>query len=124
MVCICVCMYAALNVSVIGLERALMQYCSQPNEEPFDLKTVPIDTAPLRDRVQCEPRPLSPSPLSPLSSHAHFFYPTAVGEPTSTQKAAPAASRQDIYAGQSAFFRLGHSPKLQWQGALWKPVPS
>ncbi len=49
-----VCLHAALSVSVIGLERALLQYCSQPSEEPFDLKTVPIDTAPLKTRIQCK----------------------------------------------------------------------
>ena len=41
-----ICLCAALSVSVVGLERALLQYCSQPNEQPFDIKTVPIETAP------------------------------------------------------------------------------
>jgi len=46
---------AALNVSVVGLERALVQYCSQPQDEPFDLKTVPIDTMPFnKPRVECK----------------------------------------------------------------------
>ena len=36
----------ALSVSVVGLERALLQYCSQPNDQPFDIKTVPIETVP------------------------------------------------------------------------------
>ena len=44
----------ALNVSVVGLERALLQYCSQPQDEVFDMKTVPIDTAPFRSKVQCK----------------------------------------------------------------------
>ena len=45
---------AALNVSVVGLERALLQYCSQPNEQPFDMKTVPIETAPLTEIPKCK----------------------------------------------------------------------
>lgn len=49
--------HLALSVSVKGLERALMQYCAQPSEEPFDMKTVPIDTAPRRDKMQCKYTP-------------------------------------------------------------------
>ena len=61
-------LHIALNVSVIGLERALLQYCSQPNKEPFDMKTVPINTAPSRDKMQCKSSsPLASSPL--LSLH-------------------------------------------------------
>ena len=45
----------ALSVSVVGLERALLQYCSQPNEQPFDIKTVPIETTPsLADGPRCK----------------------------------------------------------------------
>ena len=40
-------------MSVVGLERALMQYCSQPQDTPFDLKTVPIETVPL-GAAKCE----------------------------------------------------------------------
>ena len=48
-------MSTALNVSVVGLERALLQYCSQPQEEAFDMKTVPIDTAPFnKNRMECK----------------------------------------------------------------------
>ena len=47
--------WPALSVSVVGLERALVQYCSQPNEQPFDIKTVPIETAPsLAEGPRCE----------------------------------------------------------------------
>lgn len=42
----------ALSLSVVGLERALMQYCSQPNEQPFDIKTVPIETT--QDKPKCK----------------------------------------------------------------------
>lgn len=41
-------------MSVVGLERALLQYCSQPNEQPFDMKTVPIETAPIGERPICK----------------------------------------------------------------------
>lgn len=40
-------------MSVVGLERALLQYCSQPNEEPFDMKIVPIETAPITEMPRC-----------------------------------------------------------------------
>ena len=46
---------AGLAVSVVGLERSLMQYCSQPQEAPFDMKTVPIETMPL-GTTKCEMR--------------------------------------------------------------------
>lgn len=42
----------ALSLSVVGLERALMQYCSQPNDQPFDIKTVPIETT--QDKPKCK----------------------------------------------------------------------
>lgn len=50
----------ALSVSVVGLERALMQYCSTPNEQPFDIKTVPIETAPVGEGLKCKPHPHFP----------------------------------------------------------------
>ena len=42
---------AGLNVSIVGLERALVQYTSDPScaDKPFDLKTVPVDIAPMKD---------------------------------------------------------------------------
>ena len=36
-----------LQVSIVGLERALHQYTLEPSETPFDLKTVPLATQPL-----------------------------------------------------------------------------
>jgi len=36
-----------LGVSIVGLERALLQYTKEPTVSPFDIKSVPIDTAPL-----------------------------------------------------------------------------
>lgn len=36
-----------LQVSVVGLERALHQYTLEPSEAPFDMKSVPLATQPL-----------------------------------------------------------------------------
>jgi len=82
-----------LNVSVVGLERALLQYCSQPNEQPFDMKTVPIETAPIGER------------------------PISVGEapPGASVQKGPAASRQDIYAEQ-----LASIPEFSQLGPLFR----
>ena len=44
----------ALSVSVVGLERALLSYCSQPNDNPFDIKTVPIETLSLSETTKCK----------------------------------------------------------------------
>ena len=43
--------HPGLNVSIVGLERALLQYTSDPSlaDKPFDIKTVPVDTAPMKD---------------------------------------------------------------------------
>ncbi|XP_061178687.1 coatomer subunit gamma-2-like [Saccostrea echinata] len=67
-----------LQVSVVGLERALHHYTLEPSEQPFDMKSVPLETQPITEQK-------------------------AVREPGDT--AAPkaekvAASRQDVYAEQ------------------------
>lgn len=36
-----------MTVSIPGLERALHQYTLEPSEKPFDLKSVPLATAPI-----------------------------------------------------------------------------
>ena len=41
------CLSSGLGVSIVGLERALLQYTKEPTVTPFDIKTVPIDTTPL-----------------------------------------------------------------------------
>ena len=41
------CLFSGLGVSIVGLERALLQYTKEPTVTPFDIKTVPIDTTPL-----------------------------------------------------------------------------
>ena len=39
-----------LQVSVLGLERALHQYTLEPSETPFNIKTVPLDTQPTQEQ--------------------------------------------------------------------------
>lgn len=39
-----------LQVSIPGLERALHHYTLEPSEKPFDLKSVPLSTAPLTEQ--------------------------------------------------------------------------
>uniref|UniRef100_A0A8C4YMW2 Coatomer subunit gamma n=1 Tax=Gopherus evgoodei TaxID=1825980 RepID=A0A8C4YMW2_9SAUR len=39
-----------LTVSIPGLERALQQYTLEPSEKPFDLKSVPLATAPITEQ--------------------------------------------------------------------------
>ena len=43
-------MFLALNVSVVGLERALAAYLKEAAETPFDMKTVPLATAPIHEQ--------------------------------------------------------------------------
>ncbi|XP_077992348.1 coatomer subunit gamma-2-like [Glandiceps talaboti] len=42
----------ALNVSVVGLERALHHYTMEPGETAFDMKSVPLETQPLNEQKQ------------------------------------------------------------------------
>lgn len=44
--CLCFC-FAGLTVSVPGMEKALHQYTLEPSDKPFDMKTVPLATAPI-----------------------------------------------------------------------------
>ena len=96
-----------LAVSVVGLERALLQYCSQPQDNPFDMKTVPIETVPL-GTAKCENTVFF---FFCLFLFAYLFVClfvccviSAMGEATpgaSVQKAGGvAASKQDVYAGK------------------------
>lgn len=39
-----------LTVSIPGLERALQQYTLEPSEKPFDLRSVPLATAPVAEQ--------------------------------------------------------------------------
>ncbi|XP_057297128.1 coatomer subunit gamma-2-like [Hydractinia symbiolongicarpus] len=85
-----------LNVSVVGLERALAAYLKEPADAPFDMKTVPVATVPIHEQQ----KPVKTS-----------------GEVTSSSQksAAPAATRQDVYAEQ-----LAAVPEFASLGPLFK----
>ena len=42
--------FLGLQVSVVGLERALHQYTLEPSEAEFDMKSVPLATQPLAEQ--------------------------------------------------------------------------
>ena len=46
--------FLGLQVSIVGLERALHQYTLEPSAKPFDLKTVPLATQPLQEQTPGE----------------------------------------------------------------------
>lgn len=72
-----------LQVSVVGLERALHQYTLEPSEKPFDMKTVPLATQPITEQ---RPQPGKET-----------------GEAVSAKPTEKlATSRQDVYAEQLA----------------------
>jgi len=84
-----------LQVSILGLEMALNQYVREPNETPFDLKSVPLAAQPITDH-------------GPTAS--------APGEvPSAKLTEKTAATKQDLYAGQ-----LAAVPQLANLGPLFK----
>jgi len=86
-----------LQVSVVGLERALHNYTLEPSETPFDMKSVPLATQPIIEQKAAAA--------------------AAPGEAASAKPAQEkvAASRQDIYAEQ-----LSRIPELASLGPLFK----
>ncbi|KAK2173712.1 hypothetical protein NP493_854g00017 [Ridgeia piscesae] len=84
-----------LQVSIIGLERALHQYTLEPAEKPFDLKSVPLATQPLAEQKTAA---VGPGETPGVKA---------------TEKVA--ASRQDIYAEQ-----LAAVPQFANLGPLFK----
>ncbi|XP_015677627.1 coatomer subunit gamma-1 [Protobothrops mucrosquamatus] len=84
-----------LTVSIPGLERALHQYTLDPSEKPFDLKSVPLATAPIIEQ-------------------------RAENTPTSTVKQLEkiATTRQEIFQEQ-----LAAIPEFQGLGPLFKSSP-
>lgn len=85
-----------LNVSIVGLERALSSYLNDTaSTTPFDMRTVPIATAPMTE-------------MKTTKTTAEVSTPTA-------KVAAPAATRQDVYAQQ-----LSGIPELAGYGPLFK----
>ena len=81
-----------LQVSVIGLERAVHNYTLEPSETPFDMKSVPLDTQPVTDQKVREP-----------------------GDMVSKGTDKMVASTQDIYAEQ-----LAAVPEFSNLGSLFK----
>lgn len=69
-----------LTVSIPGLERALHQYTLEPSEKPFDLKSVPLATAPIVEQrageeqsPECWSRWLKiPQQLQPSDNRLHW----------------------------------------------------
>ncbi|XP_073185005.1 coatomer subunit gamma-2 isoform X1 [Lepidochelys kempii] len=59
--------FNGLTVSVPGLEKALHQYTLEPSDKPFDMKTVPLATAPIFEQkaeialVASKPEKVAPS---------------------------------------------------------------
>ncbi|KAM5280186.1 coatomer subunit gamma-1 isoform 1-T1 [Ctenodactylus gundi] len=84
-----------LTVSIPGLERALQQYTLEPSEKPFDLKSVPLATAPMAEQ-RTESTPV-----------------TAAKQPEKV-----AATRQEIFQEQ-----LAAVPEFHGLGPLFKSSP-
>ncbi|XP_029766676.1 coatomer subunit gamma-2 [Terrapene carolina triunguis] len=59
--------FNGLTVSVPGMEKALHQYTLEPSDKPFDMKTVPLATAPIFEQkaeialVASKPEKIAPS---------------------------------------------------------------
>ncbi|NWR42321.1 COPG2 protein, partial [Regulus satrapa] len=85
--------FNGLTVSVPGMEKALHQYTLEPSEKPFDMKTVPLATAPI---------------LEQKAGTAHIAL-----VPSKPEKVAP--SRQDIFQEQ-----LAAIPEFKGLGPLFK----
>ena len=77
---VCVFMCVGLQVSITGLERELHHYTLEPTEMSFDLKSVPLAAQPVVEQ------PVAAPGEAPAVK--------------TTEKVA--ATRQDVYAGQSS----------------------
>ncbi|NWQ72384.1 COPG2 protein, partial [Neopipo cinnamomea] len=59
--------FNGLTVSVPGMEKALHQYTLEPSDKPFDMRTVPLATAPVSEQkaevalVTSKPEKVAPS---------------------------------------------------------------
>ncbi|XP_031562648.1 coatomer subunit gamma-2-like [Actinia tenebrosa] len=91
-----------LQVSIVGLERALHAYVKDTNHSiPFDLKTVPLATTSMQEQVIKAGKPVIETPAA------------------STKPTAPvAAARQDVYATQ-----LAAIPEFAKLGPLFRSSP-
>lgn len=84
-----------LQVSIVGLEKALNAFVAEPSDTPFDIKTVPLATQPTpsEDNVK---KPFVNGIISPEVQNVPRITPDKV-----------AATRQDLYAEQ-----LSNIPEL------------
>ncbi|XP_063797227.1 coatomer subunit gamma-1 [Pseudophryne corroboree] len=63
-----------LTVSIPGLERSLQQYTLDPSEKPFDLKSVPLATAPMAEqRADSSPVTTVRQPEKVVSTRQDIF---------------------------------------------------
>lgn len=94
-----------LQVSIVGLEKALQHYVAEPSDSPFDLGSVPIQ--PLQEKKP---------PASVVAAEAFGQAVPKGGKPDKV-----AASRQDLYAEQ-----LANVPELAalGLGPLFKSSPA
>lgn len=94
-----------LQVSIVGLEKALQHYVAEPSDSPFDLGSVPIQ--PLQEKKP---------PVSVVAAEAFGQAVPKGGKPDKV-----AASRQDLYAEQ-----LANVPELAalGLGPLFKSSPA
>jgi len=83
----------SLQVSLVGLEKALMNYCQSSAEQPFDLKSVPM--------AEAKPSASSAGPEGSIASRKPEEKVTA--------------TRQDVFAEQ-----LSKVPEFQQLGPLFK----
>uniref|UniRef100_A0A8C4YNS2 Coatomer subunit gamma n=1 Tax=Gopherus evgoodei TaxID=1825980 RepID=A0A8C4YNS2_9SAUR len=88
-----------LTVSIPGLERALQQYTLEPSEKPFDLKSVPLATAPITEQ----------------RTGTHEI---TEGTPLHIKPEKVAATRQEIFQEQ-----LAAIPEFRGLGPLFKSSP-
>jgi len=84
-----VCMSVGLQVSITGLERELHQYTLEPSETSFDLKSVPLAAEPVVNQ-----QPTAAATIAAAEAAAV----------KTTDKLA--ATRHDVYAGQSSHILL------------------
>ncbi|OWK02870.1 COPG1 [Cervus elaphus hippelaphus] len=76
-----------LTVSIPGLERALQQYTLEPSEKPFDLKSVPLATAPMAEqRTENTPVTAAKQPEKVAATRQEIFQARAPPPPGSASQ--------------------------------------
>ncbi|KFP88502.1 Coatomer subunit gamma-2, partial [Apaloderma vittatum] len=93
--------FNGLTVSVPGMEKALHQYTLEPSDKPFDMKTVPLATAPIFEQK--------------AGNAGVSFQPAAEIALVTSKPEKVAPSRQDIFQEQ-----LAAIPEFKSLGPLFK----